>query len=167
VYYYGPSDKLFNITLSEFIHAETNLGRYLKTREIGYLDKLIAILYRPKGNDPNATDFNGDIRQPFNDHRIDYHARKVHKLMMNVKLSILYFYQGCQQWYQRQFPHVFSPGKKKADNNLGFLNLVDALTGGDVSKTDEIRQSYLMDVMVHLERSAIEYEEMEAKLKKK
>ena len=44
---------------------------------------------------------------------------------------------------------------------------MDALTGGDVTKTTEIHRTLLMDVMVHLERAAIESENLKQKLKKK
>lgn len=167
--YYGPAGKLFNITLSEFIHAETNLTRFIKTKEVKFLDNLIAILYRPEKNSLRlaSNQYNGDRRIAFNDHKFEKRAYKIRTLNHTTKIAILYFYQGCQGWYQQQFPHVFKSGGKKADNNLGFLNLVDALSAGDVTKIEDIRKSYLMDIMVHLERAALDYEEMEAKLKKK
>lgn len=167
-YYYGPSDKLFNITLSEFIHAENNLKRYAQEKDIRHLDKLIAILYRPQDNsyDPDAANYKGDRRTPFNDHRFEERADKFRKLTPNIKTCIYLWYTGCQWWYQQKFPHVFSKKSAGEDNGLGFLNLIDALTGGDVSKTDEIRRTLLMDVMVHLERAALDYEEMEKKLNK-
>lgn len=167
--YYGPSDKLFNINFSEFIHAETNLKRFNETKEIKYLDRLVAVLYRPqdKHYDPESPDYKGDRRAPFNDHRIDERAEQLRKLNHNIRMCIYLFYVGCQWWIQQQFPHVFSYKGGDQDNKLGFLGMVDALTGGDVTKTEEIRSSYLMDVMVHLERSAIEYEIMKEKLKKK
>lgn len=169
VHYYGPSSKLFNVTLSEFIHCENNMARYVRTKEMQYLDKVIAILYRPQDHryDPDSPQFKGDRRQPFNDHHIDARARRISKLNHNVKLSIFLFYQGCQWWYQQQFPRVFKKSSAQPENNLGFLNLVDALSGGDVTKIEQIRQSYLMDVMVHLERAAQEYEKLEEKMKKK
>lgn len=166
--YYGPANKLFNVTLSEFIHAETNLGRYEKTKETEHLDRVIAILYRPQDNkyDPDSPDYKGDRRTPFNDHRFEERAGKIRRLNHNLKLCIYLFYQGCQWWYRQQFPHVFGR-TAKTDNNLGFLNLVDALTGGDVTKTAEIHKTLLTDVMVHLERAAIENEILENKMKKK
>lgn len=169
VTYFGPSEKLFNITLSEFIHAETNLTRYKETKQVDYLDKVIAILYRPENPkyNPDSPDFNGDRRIPFNDHRFEERARKICRMNHNLKICIFLFYTGCQWWYQQQFPHVFSHKSNKSGNNLGFLNLVDALTAGDVTKTDQIRETLLMDVMVHMERAAIEFEEMERKMKKK
>ena len=167
--YYGPSDKLFNISFSEFIHAETNLSRFVRSKEAVHLNKLIAILYRPEDSkcNPGSPDYKGDRRLPFNDHHINDLAEQISKLNHTVKMCIYLFYSGCQWWIQNQFPHVFRQKSKGKDDGLGFLGLVDALTGGDVTKTEEIRNSYLMDVLVHLERSAIEYEKMEEKLKKK
>jgi hypothetical protein len=164
--YYGPADRLFNITLSEFIHAETNLTRYSNTKEIQYLDNLIAILYRPQKNiiRRSSSRFDGDRRTPFNDHKFEKRASKIRKLNHNIKICIYLFYQGCQWWYQQRFPHVFSHKKSSENNGLGFLNLVDALAGDDVTLTEKIPGSYLMQVMVHLERAAIEYENLEEKL---
>jgi len=167
--YYGPADKLFNVTLSEFIHAETNLSRYNRTRDIKHLDTLIAILYRPQKNplQRSSNNYDGDRRVTFNDHKFDKRAIKFRKLRHNIKIGIFLFYQGCQWWYQQKFPHVFNQKSKKAGNDLGFLNLVDALTAGDVTKTKAVYSTSLMEVMVHLERAAIDYEEMELKLNKK
>lgn len=167
--YYGPSDKLFNVIFSEFIHAETNLQRFVATKEIKYLDQLIAILYRLQDSayDADSPDFKGDRRAPFNDHHIEARAEKIHKLNHNVKLCIFLYYTGCQWWIQNQFPDVFSKKSKGKDDGLGFLGLVDALTGGDVTKTGEVHKAYLMDVMVHLQRAAVEFQKAEEKLKKK
>lgn len=165
--YYGPADKLFNITFSEFIHTETNLKRFMNSRDVVFLDKLIAILYRKQARDydPDSKDFNGDRREPFNDHQIDARAAVISKMDHNIKIAIYLFYTGCQNWIMNQFPHVFQGTGKRSDDSLGFLGLVDTLTGGDVTKNELVRSSYLMDVMVHLEKSAIDYEKMKKDLK--
>jgi hypothetical protein len=168
-HYYGPSDRLFNISFAEYIHAETNANRFLKDKDVTYLDKLIAVLYRPERSDvhPGSEEYNGDRRIKFNDHKIDERAEKISRINHNLKYAILLFYQGCQRWYHQQFPHVFSYKKGSKGDGLGFLGLVDALTDGDVTKNEKVRSSYLVDVMVHLERSAIEYEKQAERLKKK
>jgi hypothetical protein len=167
--FWGPSDHLFNISFSEFIHTETNLKRFLKSKQIEFLDKLIATLYRKEdpAYDPSSVNFRGDHREPFNDHLINDRAEKISGLNHNLKMAVYLFYSGCQSWIQLQFPHVFSHKSGKEDNSLGFLGLVDSLTGGDVTKTESVRSSYLMDIMVHLENAAIEHEKMKIELKKK
>lgn len=167
--YYGPSDKLFNVSFSEFIHTETNLSRFVRSKEVVHLNKLIAILYRPEDptSNPGSPDYKGDRRLPFNDHHINDLAEQISKLNHTVKMCIYLFYSGCQWWIQNQFPHVFRQKSKGKDDGLGFLGLVDALTGGDVTKTEDVRKSYLMDVMIHLEQSAIEYEKVKDDLKKR
>jgi hypothetical protein len=167
--YWGPADRLFNLSFTEFIHAETNLKLFLKSKEIPFLDRLIAILYRKEaqGYDPGSIDFKGDRREPFNDHLIDERAKRMSRCNHNLKMAVYLFYTGCQEWIRLQFPHVFSQTSKGDDNTLGFLGLVDSLTAGDVTKTELVLSSYLMSVMVHLERAAMEHEKMKADLKKK
>lgn len=166
--YFGPSVKLFNLTFSEFIHAETSLKRFTQKKDKESLDKLIAILYRKERSDydPNSVDYRGDRREVFNDFLIDANAKKIRKLNMNVKMSIYLFYTGCQWWIMQQFPHVFKSNTKKQDNARGLNSLVATLTAGDVTKTNQVRESYLMDVMETLESAAIDYEKMKIDLKK-
>lgn len=158
--YYGPSDRLFNLNFAEFIHAEEHFTRYLKNRDAKHLDYLAAILYRPQGKDydPLSVDYRGDRREPFNDHLIGERVKSLEKINLNVKLCIFLFYSGCKRWIQHQFPHVFS-GHGSTPAVHGLLGLVDTLTGGDVTKVDAIRSSLLMDVLIHLEKAAVEYEQ--------
>lgn len=161
--YYGPSDRLFNLKFDEYIVAETNLSNYLKSQSEKDLNKLVATLYRPEEPEYNPGNFTyrGDRREPFNDHLINARALKFRKLSPVIKISVLLFYQGCQKFITLQFPNVFNSPKKSSKNNLGFLGLVDALTEGDVTKTEMVRQSYLYDVMARLESAALQYIEFE------
>ncbi len=61
---------------------------------------------------------------------------------------------------------MFTPSVDSKHNPLGFLTLVDALTEGDVTRTESVRKSLLYDVMVHLEQTAIKAIEMKEQLNK-
>jgi hypothetical protein len=162
----GPSEKLFNITFEEYIFSETNYINYLKSRDDKDLDKLIATLYRPQDPKYSVTDpfHQGDSRLPFNSHTIDARAKDIEKYPKDPKMAIVLFYQGCKTFLASQFPHVFERASDSKPNPLGFLALVDALTDGDVTKTESVRKSLLYDIMVHLEQTAIKAIEMKEKL---
>lgn len=161
----GPSDRLFNITFEEYIFSETNYMNYLKSGDDKDLDKLIATLYRPQ--DPkwnfNMDHYQGDSRVPFNSHTIDARAKSIKRYPKDAKMAIVLFYQGCKNFLADQFPHVFERSADNKPNPLGFLALVDALTDGDVTKTESVRKSLLYDIMVHLEQTAIKAIEMREK----
>lgn len=169
--YYGPSDKLFNISFVEYITAEGYFSKYINNQDPLLLDKLVATLYRKRSYRirKSGINYRGDIRQKFNDHLIDRRARKLKNMNPEVKTAIALFYEGCRTFLQKQFPDVFksaaSGGKKSGVP--GMLALVDALTLGDVTKTEQVRGSYLYDVMVHLQKSIENAEEMKENMKKK
>lgn len=165
VEYAGPDDGLSNILFAEYIHAETSYQHYQKTRKQKYVDRLIAVLYRPI--DTNAT--GGDKRIAFNDHNLDEDASKLSGLDPALKNAIYMWYEGCRSFLVQKFPEVYSgktgsPASQDVFEN--FMYLVNALTDNDVTKTDKVRQSYLMEVMITLNAMARQREEMEKKLKK-
>lgn len=168
IVYYGPSEKLFNLKFDEYIVCETNYIEYLKTQDTGRLDKLIATLYRPRDPeaDPDKLTYRGDLREPFNDFLIDGRAKKLSSTAPEVKFTVFFFYQGCRNFLTRQFSNVFTTTGNDSSNQLGFMGLVDSLTGGDVTKADQVRKSYLYDIMVHLEQAIINNEKMKEELKK-
>ena len=168
VMYYGPSDKLFNISFGEFITAETNFNRYVKDKQGEDLDKLIATLYRPKAKNIDPLLYEGDMREAFNDHLVDGRAAKLKKLDHVIKVGILLYYQGCRKFIMKRFPAVFKKSKKNTTSAVpGFLALVDALAMDDVTKTQKVYKEKLYTVMVRLQKAAEKYDEMQAELEKK
>ena len=167
--YYGPEEKLFNITFGEYITAETNYLRYIKTKNNQDLDKLVATLYRRqlKSYKPNALTNTGDRREPFNDHLVNGRAAKLKKLDNIIKIGILLYYQGCRKFISNQFPDVFKKSTSGFTSTVpGMLGLVDALTGEDVTKTEEVRSSMLYDVLIRLQKAAERHEQTKQEIAK-
>lgn len=170
--WYGPSDSLTNLLFAEFIHTETFLDYYGHTKKPEYLDKLIATIYRPQDPEynPKSVNFHGDRREKFNDHLIDMRAVKLAEVHPAVKQAIYLFYLGCRNFIVKKFPKVFPPSsgnEKKKDAFMQFMKLVDALANNDVTKNEQIRQTYLYEVMVSLQAAAEQKERIEEMYKKK
>ena len=142
---------------------------YIKTKEPEDLDLLVATLYRMRDRsmDESSIDFKGDIREPFNDHLVAARAKKLKNLDTIIKTGILLFYQGCRKFIMKQFPGVFKKGSGESGSPVpGMLALVDALSGDDVTKTEEVRHSQLYDVLVRLQKGAEQFEKQKEELKK-
>ncbi len=164
--FHGPSDGLTNLCMNEYIHAETNFYKFCKTSEEKYLDKLIAIIYRPrnKKSNPDAIDYTGDLRLPFNDFLTERYTALLKSLNPATKYAIFIFYQGCKNFLINKFPNVYSGGSSSDDDVfMGFMSLVNALANSDVTKKEEVRKAYLMDVMITLEQLAKQRIEAEKK----
>ncbi len=152
--YHGPKEKLFSLVFEEYLEADNHFLAYTNGNDPSDLDKLVATLYRTGKN------------KVFNSEMVDAHSKKLHNLNSEIKLSVLLFYQGCRKFLAANFPHVFSSSGGASKNNYGPLGLIDALTGDDVTKNKAVRSSFLFDVMVRLERAAVQKEEMERELEK-
>jgi hypothetical protein len=166
--WYGPDNALTNITFSEFIHAETAYDKLITSGDDKYLNRLVAILYRPSGNmKPKDPEFRGDVRRAFNDFTIDRQAKRAFFIQDNIKTAILIYYIGCRYAITKTFPDVFSgSGSEKTDTYRSYMNLVEVLANYDVTKKDDIRSAYLYDVLLTLNQSIIRDKETEKKFKK-
>ena len=167
--FYGPADKLFNITFKEFIVAETLFRNYSQSQDDSFLSKLIATLYRPKTKnaDTLSFEFNGDVREPFNDHIIEARGKRMDSLNPSYRFAIALYYQGCRKFLHTQFSNVFSGSSSSgSSNHRGYLDLVNSLTNNDVTKTEEVRNSMLFDVLVHLENVLKEQKQAKSKQNK-
>lgn len=165
--FYGPKDKLFNLRFAEYLSADNYFNRYFETHNEHFLDMLIATLYRPrkKGLKTWSPAFDGDFRQKYNSHLTETYAARVSNLDQFSKTVILLYYQGCKNHLIKQFPQVFQQGSGSR-SRYGALGLVDALTNGDVTKTESIRSQYLYDVFVHLNELVSKNEEIKSKMKR-
>lgn len=112
-FYYGPSDNCSNLVFIELIKAFTAYENYIANKDVAHLNRLVAILYRPKKlrYNPESEDYDGDIRAKYNDHLVQLRANYMKDLAPPVKLAILMFFDACRERIIASFPHVF----KKAD----------------------------------------------------
>jgi hypothetical protein len=98
---YGPQDELQNILFKEFIPLDFMYLMYIKTREVSYLNKLCAILYRP-------------CNQAFiDDESINQRAELMNHLAITKRLAIFEFVHGCRQSFINKYEYLFP--KKNSD----------------------------------------------------
>lgn len=119
VVYYGPEDRLKNITISEFAIADMSFISYQINNDKKSLFDLVATLMRPKKKllDPLSPDFDGDIREPFNKFAVDHRAILMSSLSLDTAEAIALNYRGCRNYIIDSFPDIFpkdKPGNKIA-----------------------------------------------------
>lgn len=106
---FGPADKFQNIRIEEYFYADTLYMAYKKENNVEYLDRLVATLYRPiKAKlDMNSPEYDGDRRQPFNEHLMVKRAEGLSKLPLLTKMVIFIWYEGCRQWLVETYALLF------------------------------------------------------------
>jgi hypothetical protein len=163
--YYGPENNFYNITLREFIFAEMNFTSFVKSKELKYLNNIIATLWRKqvKPYKPNNVNYKGDRREHFNDFLLFKRSRKIRFLRKYKKMAIFTFYSGCRSSLQNEFPHIFSSdngGGTKSTKNLAtqMLALVRAVNSGDPTKNEKILDTNIREILGEIESA---YEKIE------
>lgn len=99
---FGPEDELKSITFKEFISLDFFYQLYAKNQEEKHLNKLCAIMYRPKN-------------EAFkDDDSINKRAALFERVPFITKLCIFQFYDGCRKEIVENNEDLF-PKKKETD----------------------------------------------------
>lgn len=149
-----------NIHYLDFAHPE-------EPSQTG-LDKLIATLCRPRRHDwrkfRHSPDWDGDIREEFNEQRMIEHAQRLKTLDLNIKLQVLCYFEQTNNAFLTEYGEMFgSDGQPRYGDGRGWVMLLKnvAKNGafGDfvnVGRTDAhlLFASLLDDVIDHKEEAA-------------
>lgn len=127
--YYGPQEKLANLTGAEFHFAEMAFTKAIQGDKHAVAE-LCAILYRPKGkgnkHNPNHFLYTGDVREPFNRFSLDKRAKHFLGLGDKVLYPALLWFAGCRAAIIENYPEIFSKGSAEGNGN-GWMDIFRAL----------------------------------------
>lgn len=147
--YYGPSNKCYNITLNEYIHAAANMYKYQVTEDFKHIDTLCAILYRPKKRGSHDS----DPRESFDDYRHLNNQQRFTRIPMYKKLAVMMFFIGCQYELNKAFPHLLSNSTISSEplNPVPHLQkMVRLLNTDDITKNVQVLNSPLWEAFAQL-----------------
>jgi hypothetical protein len=123
--YHGPHGDILNTNASEVVFAYTFFKQYSKTQKAEYLDRIVALLYRPYNPMSLIKRFTygytGDVRMPLNGYFFEKRVKRVAKLSADVKSII--FLQWASAWESFQdrdslklvFPKIEADPNAKED----------------------------------------------------
>ncbi|UOQ99911.1 hypothetical protein MUN81_10510 [Hymenobacter sp. 5317J-9] len=161
---HGPRASLSNATFGEFIFADTFFIQYHRAKaqhRATYLDKFLAVLYRPAKRhvDPEAADWNGDVRIPFNEYHLEQRTPRLAPVPALEKLAVLTWYRGCRAQLGLEFPEVFAAaeeihGPAKAPE---WDRVLRKLSGGAFGTVGETAGQPLRLVLAEMHDAAVEY----------
>ncbi|MDX5325811.1 MAG: hypothetical protein LPK80_06080 [Bacteroidota bacterium] len=157
--YHGPSDRLANITAGEFHFADLFFQEWMDTESETALNKLVAVLYRPKGkgflHDPDSDFFSGDIRIPFNQNSIEARAKRLAGISRTKKLAIAHFYEGCRNVIIEAYPEIFKKTGKGSGSSEGWIPVFRSLSKDiHYERIAEMRLGRVLYEMVESQKEA-------------
>ncbi|MBO3270747.1 hypothetical protein [Hymenobacter defluvii] len=158
----GPRSSFRNLLFGEFIFADTYFRLYATRQSAEALDLLVATLYRPlvPGMSPSHPQWQGDRREPFNEHRTEYYAKHLRHLPDAEKLAILTWYRGCRQQLEREFPEVFEAAEGITSNQQAgdWGRVLRKLSGGAFGPLDQTARQHARTVLAEMQDMARDYQ---------
>jgi hypothetical protein len=168
----GPSDRLTNIVFIEFIKCEKYFIDYSKTGIEDSLNKLVAILYRPKRTDitEQSENYEGDLRIKYNDHTIERRSKDIAALPFPVRMAVFLFYQGCRESIVAAFPEIFQEpeeGAKPEKGSQGWTDVLINLAGSKFGNMEATAYTSLYTILATLKNNYYQQMQMEELYKSK
>lgn len=140
-----PADRLTNITVDEFAHAEDLFLGWYRTKNIEYLQFLTALLYRE-----NTA---AGKRTYFDKNELEKRFKALGKTNENVFLTTAIIYQGCREYLYTRFPVVFpkTEDKQTVPKKSGFGELILEVSGGKFGSFNETKSTNIYTFLADFE----------------
>lgn len=165
--FYGPDAALININMAEFRAAVEYFRQYAETKEMQYLNLLVAVLYRPERENYATVikdeNFDGQRRVKFNRNHIQRYANELKHSPFYQRYAIYLWFSNCNDFLRKGEIEVEGnkinlgdlykkqTDEEKSKDALGYTGLLfrlaDERTFGNIKETDN---TGIYDVMLKL-----------------
>ncbi|WP_151087390.1 hypothetical protein [Hymenobacter baengnokdamensis] len=148
----GPGDWLAGVCVWEFANAETHLRTWTSSQAPADLDKLVAVLYRPRRwfwwLHRFSPSYTGDPRQAFNSKTVAARAARVARVPLVQRQAVLLYYLGCRATLENAYPHLFSGDEANGQDPNPWLTLIGKLPNDKFGDIEQIGQRPLHTVLL-------------------
>lgn len=148
--YYGPQERLSNMTADEFKHAELFNQKFTEEKEEKWLLLLLATLWREKSEKYNPN----DIRKPFSEFdELENRAKKFKRLPYKIKMACLLNYIGMRNAYvNEEIPKfVFDKPSDESTESQNYDVLLMRISESQVfGNYYFVKNTFIHDIIEHL-----------------
>lgn len=143
--WHGPGDLFERVTYDQFVYANTYVSQVADDKQA--MPKLLACLWHR--------------RKQFDPDRIERDALLLSRLPKHRQMVMFWYWCGSMAALRRLFPRVFS-GSGNSDGNVfqEQQRIIDALSDGDMTRKQAVREGLLLDAMFSMDESVRKAEEM-------
>lgn len=166
--YYGPENALMDVDFLEYKDASNYFNSYMKDKDEADLNRLVAVLYRPR---------NLAMRKPpYNPKDVERRARRFSKLDFSIRFAIYIFFMACEEFlrtaevdidgsqvsfsllYEQTMKEKQLAKKQKYPSNTGLAGVAISLASSGVfGPIEKVYRQNLYDVLFLMYKNRIEY----------
>lgn len=141
--FFKPVDvRLYEVTLDEYLFLDSAFSAYVKTKQKKYLNRMLAIAYRTKG-------------EQWNSNILDKKARWFWLVPFYKKYVIFIWFVGLKNWLKTEYPFIWqNSGSSEISHAQAILNLLSSLNNGDVTKNKELLKTHVHEAFYELNLKA-------------
>jgi len=164
----GPEDVLSNVTIGQFIDANSHFKQYLDNNDGEALKRFFATLWRPRR-------FFERLPSQYNERTLSFDVKRLKKIPLSVAMAAYYFFAACLE-YMRESPLVLDGVEidfsvlyrgSKSNQSPGSPGMKDVLftlaESGVFGSMEQLKQATYLDVMLRLRQLHIESEKQKSK----
>ena len=168
--YIGP-ENFSKLEIWEFSLAEMAFNDYFSNGNAESLDKLIAILYRPKKSflflKKKWASYNGDPRQPFNDQLIADRVRSLSsEACRRDKYLVSLWFEGWLKQLPSLFPKLYEQKKSSGGEAGSWSDTILLVARNEHHEADQVARRNLFQFLRERELQIIEREQTEIELER-
>lgn len=151
--FYGPASDFNNLTLAEFSDLEYCINQYDSTGEELWLNRFMAILYRPRNEQHTrrSANFSGDVRQPYNIHLNDEYAELLRRIPAGCKAAAVLWYYGCRNAITEANKNLFSKDNQDKANGASWTDVIHELSGPKFGSIEQTGKTLLKVILRELQ----------------
>lgn len=141
----SPGNLFERVTYDQFVYANTYIAK-MSDDPLAMFKLLACLWHRRKRFDPE---------------RIESDAILLSKMPRHRQTVMFWYWCGCMAALRRLFPRVFS-GSGTGDDNVfqAQQRIIDALSDGDMTRKQAVREGLLLDAMFSMDESVRKAEEL-------
>jgi hypothetical protein len=149
------SYRLYDTKFRQFLSAENWYEAFSQTKNVKYLNRLVATLYHSPG-------------QSFNENKVVRRSWKYKFAGFETKYTVYLWYSGFRGYVGRECPDIFGSGSGGNVNIKDYImGLIRGLTDGDVTKNESVQEAATWDALYELNAKAKQAREITTKYKMK
>jgi hypothetical protein len=145
--YHGPDEKLQTQSGWEMEECAWAYAEYSKTGDIKFLNRLVAVLYRPRP-------WLWFGKSAYKAGAVEANEKRVAAWPLSTKLSILFFYQMCETWWAQEYSFLYDPqpegSKAPTIDSLAVSKLIRNMAGGKRGTINDIRNMQRNEIYFEL-----------------
>lgn len=154
----GPVGMLKNSSAAEMVDADTAFVNGSNNKDVDKLYLLFAILWRPIRTDleefKKTEEWNGDIREPFNQQLARERAAKYKKLIPEHIIfgAWIYYWSFRTHTLMAKFKKMFPKNNKSSPSKYGWAGTLLEISGDKFGTFSETTRTNWYTILVELER---------------